>query len=139
MPKHVVPRLLRAHPTETWLVVVLAVICAGLSLTTAQFLTVANLFNLLNTSSVNLIFAVGLLVVLISGGIDISFAVAASVVQYVAALALASIGGGGWLSGLAIAALAGIALGATNAALIYYFRIISIVVTIATFNIFFGL
>ena len=33
----------------------------------------------------------------------------------------------------------GIALGAVNAALIYYFRIISIVVTIATFNIFFGL
>ena len=53
-----------------------------------QFLTLANLFNLLNTSSVNLIFAVGLLVVLIAGGIDISFAVAASVVQYVAALAL---------------------------------------------------
>jgi simple sugar transport system permease protein len=139
MPKHVVPRLLRAHPTETWLAVVLAVICAGLSLTTTQFLTVANLFNLLNTSSVNLIFAVGLLVVLIAGGIDISFAVAASVVQYVAALALAGIGGGGWLSGLAIAALAGMALGAVNAALIHYFRIISIVVTIATFNIFFGL
>jgi simple sugar transport system permease protein len=88
---------------------------------------------------VNLIFAVGLLVVLIAGGIDISFAVAASVVQYVAALALAAIGGGGWLSGLAIAALAGMALGAVNAALIHYFRIISIVVTIATFNIFFGL
>ena len=139
MPNHIVPRLLRAHPTETWLVVVLGVICAGLSLTTAQFLTVANLFNLLNTSSVNLIFAVGLLVVLIAGGIDISFAVAASVVQYVAALALAAIGGGGWLSGLAIAALAGMALGAVNAALIHYFRIISIVVTIATFNVFFGL
>src|SRR6185295_7886939 len=47
--------------------------------------------------------------------------------------------GGGWVSGLAIAALAGMALGAVNAALIHYFRIISIVVTIATFNIFFGL
>ena len=58
---------------------------AALSLATDQFFTFANLFNLLNTSSVNLIFAVGLLVVLISGGIDISFAVAASVVQYVAA------------------------------------------------------
>src|SRR3954464_14762156 len=139
MPKHVVPRLLRAHPTETWLVIVLCVLCAGLSLTTAQFLTVANLFNLLNTSSVNLIFAVGLLVVLISGGIDISFAVAASVVQYLAALFLLEIGGGGWLIGLVVAGLLGIGLGAVNAGLIYYFRIISIVVTIATFNVFFGL
>ena len=139
MPRLATPKLFHAHPTETWLVLVLLAISAGLSLTTNQFFTIANLFNLLNTSSVNLIFAVGLLVVLISGGIDISFAVAASVVQYVAALVLAGIGGGDWPSGLAVAALTGIGLGAVNAVLIYYFRIISIVVTIATFNIFFGL
>ena len=42
----------------------------------AEFFTAANLSSLLNTNSVNLIFAVGLLVVLIAGGIDISFAVA---------------------------------------------------------------
>jgi simple sugar transport system permease protein len=139
MPELALPKLFRAHPTESWLVAVLALICLGLSLATAQFFTVANLFNLLNTSSVNLIFAVGLLVVLISGGIDISFAVAASVVQYLAAEFLIGIGGGGWLIGLVVAGLIGIALGAVNAALIHYFRIISIVVTIATFNVFFGL
>jgi simple sugar transport system permease protein len=139
MPELALPKLFRAHPTESWLVTVLALICLGLSLTTAQFFTVANLFNLLNTSSVNLIFAVGLLVVLISGGIDISFAVAASVVQYLAAQFLLGIGGGDWLIGLVVAGLIGIGLGAINAALIHYFRIISIVVTIATFNVFFGL
>ena len=139
MPSLTIPKLFRAHPTESWLGLVLFAISVGLSLTTIQFFTIANFFNLLNTSSINLIFAVGLLVVLISGGIDISFAVAASVVQYVVALTLARIGGGDWLSGLTIAALTGIALGAINAALIYYFRIISIVVTIATFNVFFGL
>jgi len=133
------PRPLRASQTETWLVVVLALITLGMSLSNAQFLTVANLFNLLNTSSVNLIFAVGLLVVLVAGGIDISFAVAASVVQYVVATLLAKIGGGDWTSGLMLGALVGAALGAFNAALIYYFRVVSIVVTIATFNIFFGL
>jgi len=134
-----IPKPFRAHPTEAWLVVLLLVICAALSMASTQFFTIANFFNLLNTSSVNLIFAVGLLVVLIAGGIDISFAVAASVVQYVVALALDWIGGGGWVSGFALAALAGTALGAFNAALIYYFGIISIVVTIATFNIYFGL
>jgi simple sugar transport system permease protein len=134
-----IPRLFRTHPTEAWLVMVLIIMCVGLSIASDKFFTVANLFNLLNTSSTNLIFAVGLLVVLIAGGIDISFAVAASVVQYVVALALAKIGGGDWFTGLAFAAIVGIALGAVNAALIYYFRIISIVVTIATFNVFFGL
>jgi simple sugar transport system permease protein len=133
------PKLFRAHPTETWLVIVLIAIAAGVSQANGQFFTVANLFNLLNTSSVNLIFAVGLLVVLIAGGIDISFAVAASVVQYVVAVGLAQIGGGDWFTALAFAAVVGAGLGAINAALIYYFRIISIVVTIATFNIFFGL
>ena len=52
---------------------------------------------------------------------------------------MARIGGGGWISGLACAAIVGVSLGAFNAALIYYFRIVSIVVTIATFNIFFGM
>lgn len=139
MRKLAIPKLLRANPTETWLIIVLVVISIAMSQSSPQFLTVANLFNLLNTSSVNLIFAVGLLVVLIAGGIDISFAVAASVVQYVVATVLARVGGGDWITGLAFGALVGACLGAFNAALIYYFRIISIVVTIATFNIFFGL
>jgi simple sugar transport system permease protein len=60
-------------------------------------------------------------------------------VQYLAAQFLIGIGGGGWLIGLVVAGLIGIGLGAVNAALIHYFRIISIVVTIATFNVFFGL
>ena len=139
MRKLAIPKLLRANPTETWLIIVLVVISIAMSQSSPQFLTVANLFNLLNTSSVNLIFAVGLLVVLIAGGIDISFAVAASVVQYVVATVLARVGGGDWITGLAFGALVGACLGAFNAALIHYFRIISIVVTIATFNIFFGL
>jgi simple sugar transport system permease protein len=139
MRKLAMPKVLRAHPAESWLTVVLVLIAVGMAMMNGQFLTVANLFNLLNTSSVNLIFAVGLVVVLIAGGIDISFAVAASVVQYVVAVTLPHIGGGDWITGLVCGAIVGAALGAFNAALIYYFRIISIVVTIATFNIFFGL
>ena len=118
----------------------LIAISVALSLAAPQYLTFANLFNLLNTSAVNLIFAVGLLVVLISGGIDISFAVAASVVQYVVGhdsdrrrrrrlgeRRAARCGGRHRRSA------------PSTPALIYYFGIISIVVTIATFNIFFGL
>lgn len=132
-------KIVQSHATEFALLAVIALISLFLSLSTDRFFTPGNAFDLLNTSSVNIIFAVGLLVVLIAGGIDISFAVAASVVQYVAALLLESIGGGGWVSGLLIAAVLGVALGAINALLIHRFRIISIVATIATFNIYFGL
>src|SRR5690606_42153738 len=92
-----------------------------------------------HTSAVNLMFAVGLLVVLIAGGIVISLAVAASVVQYATALIIAQIGGGDWISGLLIAGFIGVLLGCVNAFLIHQFRIISIVVTISPFTIYFGM
>ncbi|WP_027796791.1 ABC transporter permease [Paraburkholderia acidipaludis] len=123
---------------EALLILVIAVMAAGLGLTTSTFLTLPNLFDLLNQSSVNIIFGVGLLVVLIAGGIDISFAVGASVVQYLTALTVGWLGGGNWLIGFLASMGFGFLLGALNATIIYRFRIVSIVVTIATFNIFFG-
>ena len=132
-------KFIRAYPTETRLFVVLVVICLFLSLASDSFLTLGNIASLLNNNAVNVIWAVGLLVVLIAGDIDISFAVAASVVQYICVYALEAVGGGNWLVGFLMAGGIGIALGFINAALIHHFRIISIVVTIATFNAFFGL
>ncbi|WP_245999043.1 ABC transporter permease [Paracoccus methylarcula] len=134
------PKLLSfIGPTERWLIIVIACICAGLALTTDTFFTLVNAFDLLNYSAVNVIFAAGLLVVLVAGGIDISFAVGASVVQYLAVTLLMQIGGGNWALGFILSAFLGFCLGAINATLIYRFRLISIVVTIATFNLFFGL
>lgn len=129
----------RVGGTELWLIAVIVVISIALSLTTDTFLTLVNILDLLNYSAVNVIFAAGLLVVLVAGGIDISFAVAASVVQYLVATTLISIGGGNWAIGVGLAIGFGTLLGAINAAFIYHFKIISIVVTIATFNLFFGL
>lgn len=129
----------RTRQVELRLLIVLAALCVGLSLTTETFLTAGNLTSLLNNNSVNLIWAVGLLVVLIAGGIDISFAVASSVVQFVAAKLLIGMGDGNWLLGFLLCGSIGILLGLINAALIHGFGIISIIVTIATFNAFFGL
>ncbi len=133
------PKIFSSHPVEARLSVVLLLMVLGLGLSTDTFLTVANLTSLLNNNAVNLIWAVGLLVVLVAGGIDISFAVAASVVQYLTAQLLGFVGGGNWILGFVIAGAIGLALGLINAALIHGFRIVSIVITIATFNAFFGL
>jgi simple sugar transport system permease protein len=130
---------LRRHPAEAKLLAVLILICAVLSVAAPEFTSLVNLTSLLNNNAVNLIWAAGLLVVLIAGGIDISFAVAASVAQYVAVSALVGMGGGNWALGFLFAGAAGVTLGLVNAALIHGFRIISIVVTISTFNAFFGL
>ncbi len=114
-------------------------LCILLSVTTDSFLSLQNIFDLLNNQSVNIIFAVGLVVVLIAGGIDISFSVAASVVQYVTVVLLMQIDGGNWAIGLIIAGGVGVALGLFNALFIHRFQIVSIIVTIGTFNLFFGL
>ncbi|MCV3274083.1 ABC transporter permease [Roseobacter sinensis] len=132
-------RFAKDCPVETRLFAVLVLITLGLGLGTDTFFTLANITSLLNNNAVNLIWAVGLLVVLIAGGIDISFAVAASVVQYLAALIFGAIGGGNWATGLIVAGGLGLCLGLINAALIHGFRVVSIVITIATFNVFFGL
>ena len=130
---------LRDNKIEIRLGVVLLAICIGLSLATDTFLSLGNLTSLLNNNAINLIWAVGLLVVLIAGGIDISFAVASSVVQYVAAQILFSMGGGNWMLGFLFCGVIGIGLGLVNMFLIHTFRIITIVITIATYNAFFGL
>lgn len=130
---------IRSHTVETRLAAALMCMLVFLSLASEHFLTLGNITSLLNNNAVNLIWAVGLLVVLIAGGIDISFAVAASVVQYVAVYCFAVVEGGNWVIGFLVCGLLGIGLGLINALLIHQFRIISIVITIATFNAFFGL
>ncbi|MGM8931955.1 ABC transporter permease [Salinicola halophyticus] len=126
--------------TEGVLAAIIVALCVLLGLTTDTFLTTQNLFDLLNNQSVNMIFAVGLVVVLIAGGIDISFAVAASVVQYVVmTLLIDHMGGGSWLLGIVLSMTVGSLLGLVNAFLIHRFRIVSIIITIGTFNLYFGL
>lgn len=122
-------------------ILTLLIVCLSvfLTLATDSFASIQNLFDLLNNQSVNIIFAVGLVVVLVAGGIDISFSVAASVVQYVVVTLLISMGGGNWAIGLLLAAATGISLGLINALFIHKFKIVSIIVTIGTFNLFFGL
>ncbi|HEX6010725.1 MAG TPA: hypothetical protein VFY87_02755, partial [Geminicoccaceae bacterium] len=52
--------------TEAWLVLVIVALSALLGLATDSFLTVGNLVDLVNVNAINVIFAVGLLVVLVT-------------------------------------------------------------------------
>src|SRR3984957_4870545 len=123
---------------EFWLLAVILALCLVLSLATDSFLTLQNLFDLLTSNAFVGIMASGLLVVLIAGGIDISFTATASVAQYVA-LTLAIRYSLGWFAMFTIAGAIGIACGAINALFITRLRISSIIVSIATLNIFYGL
>jgi simple sugar transport system permease protein len=129
-------RFRRSH--EFWLLAVVLALSAALSLATDSFLTLQNLFDLLTSNAFVGILAAGLLVVLIAGGIDISFTATASVAQYIA-LTLAIRYGLGWFALFAVASAVGILCGLVNALFITQLRISSIIVSIASLNIFFGL
>jgi simple sugar transport system permease protein len=124
--------------TTFYLLIVTLVLGFVLSVSTESFFSLRNLFDLLSSYAFVGILAAGLLVVLISGGIDISFTATASIAQYVMMAYLIDYDGN-WLIAFAMAGAIGIALGAVNAVLIHYLRVSSIIITIATLNIFFGL
>jgi simple sugar transport system permease protein len=111
---------------------------AFLSLATPSFATLQNVVDLLTSYAFSGMLAAGLLVVLISGGIDISFTASASVAQYIA-MTLANQGSIGWLGVAAIGAGVGTLLGMLNAVLIRSLQLSSIIVTIATLNLFYGM
>ena len=102
-----------------------------------SFLTFENFADMLVGYSPLGIMSAGVLVVLISGGIDISFTAVATVAQYIMALFILNIGGN-ILIAFAVAAVSGIALGCVNAVLVHYLKAPAIIITIATMNVFYG-
>jgi simple sugar transport system permease protein len=125
----------RRHDVQiAGIVVVMAVI---FSIRSPGFLSASNLGALLENYSVMAIMATGLLVVLISGGIDISFAAIAAVSQYLMATILVRFGGN-WLVAFGLAAVFGALLGVVNALLIYYLRALAVIVTISTMTFYFA-
>jgi len=104
-----------------------------------QFFTLQNMLDLAESYAVTGIFALGLFVVLVIGGIDISFAAIASVVQYVIASLFVHLGLDSAIIAFALAILCGGLLGCVNAFLIYYLRVTSIIITISMQAVLFGL
>ena len=124
--------------TETALIAANLITALILSFASPYFLTVPNFVNLFEAYAVTTILAAGVFVVLVSGGIDVSFTATASATQYLAAY-LATVYGYPLIPTLVLAAALGIAMGSVNALLTYYLRVVSIIVTIATSSIYYAL
>lgn len=97
------------------------------------FLSMSNLFDILRASVVPGIFAMGVLVVLAAGGIDVSFTAIAALVMYSLTMLATNAFPGMplWLM-LPAAAAGGAALGLLNGLLVHLLRAPSLIVTIGT-------
>jgi simple sugar transport system permease protein len=132
-----VKRLLRRN--ETLVAVTLVGLCLVIGLNNPTFFTVGNVFTLLRSSIVTGIFAMGVLIVIISGGIDVSFTAIGVFALYSTVKLLlrfapdASI----WVAFI-IAAMIGLGLGLINAFFIARFKLPTLIVTLGTLSMFHG-
>lgn len=123
---------------EAYVLLAIILLSIVITLINPSFLTLENLLDLMKSYSYLGIFAIGVLFVLISGGIDISFSATATVAMYAMAVYLLRDQSNIFLAFL-IPAVIGILLGMINACIIYFFNIPSIITTIATLNIYYGI
>lgn len=124
---------------ETLVAGVIVAFCLAATLSDPSFFTITTVSDLLRASIVIGILAVGALVVLISGGIDVSFTAVAVFAMYAATkIALALAPDMAWPLIFAIAVAIGAGLGAINGVLIAFFRLPTLIVTLGTLSVFRG-
>lgn len=131
-----VKKLLRRN--ETYLAIVLIVFSAVLTAINPAFFTLQNFFDMLHSSSGYAILAVGFFVALLSGGVDISFPAIAVSGQYIAVTTLIALHASNLGLAFLISCGVGVAFGAVNAFFVSVFRINTLIVTLATSNLFHG-
>ena len=136
-----VARHLRGPNNEGILALILLVIVAGMSLANSTFFSLGTLYQVIFNSMVPLVFALAVLLVIISGGIDVSFAAIAIFAAYTGVKIFTAKGwSGGWLGlgALAVMLLIGAVLGLINGGVIARFRIPTLIATLGTQSIFKG-
>lgn len=127
-------------PNEVFLIVAIAVLSIIIGLTNSVFFSIATPFDLLRSSLIEILFALGLLIVLVSGGIDISFPIIGIFAGYTTVVIMLGLGLDTyslWIP-LVLAAIIGALLGSVNALLIAGFGLPTLIATLGTTGMFRG-
>jgi len=131
-----VQKLLKQN--ELYLFLVIIAYSIFITSINSSFLSLENLFDLGKSSAGMGIMAIGVFIVLLSGGIDISFTAIAISGQYIAANVLIASGVDNIFFAFFISCLVGVALGAINGLLISQFKIPTLITTLGTASVFHG-
>lgn len=130
-------KLLRRR--EIVLATLIVMLCIATHALNPNFLGLENLTDLLKSFTVLGIFSLGVLMVIVSGGFDVSFTAIAQVVQYAVVALFIHTGGGNIYFAILVAVLFGTLLGLANGAIIHYYKMPAIIVTIATQSLYYGI
>ena len=121
----------------------LAILVLGLMIQyrSGRFFDANNLVDFLRAFIVPCTFAIGTYIVIVSGGIDISFPGLSALVSYVVVLLQLRAGpeNASLLAGYVLCFLLGALLGSINGFLIGYYKLPSLIVTLGTVNLYWGI
>lgn len=124
---------------EPYLLLVLVALAALIEYRSGQFLTVNNLVSLTSAFIVPGLFTIGAFLVLVSGGVDVSFPALASLSVYISTVSLIKLEyTGGVLPAFLLAILVGAVLGAFNGLFVGVFRLPTLIVTLGSTYVFRG-
>lgn len=124
---------------EALLLILIIVFSIAIALINPAFLSLDNIASLLKANTVLGIFALGVLLVLLSGGFDVSFTAIAQVAQYAVVYWFLQANLDNIYLAILCSMIIGAVMGLLNGVIIYYFKITAIIVTIATNSLFYGL
>ncbi len=126
--------------SEPYILAAIVVLSLLIQARSGQFFSGNNLVDLARSLIVPALFSIGCMMVIVSGGIDVSFTAIASLAMYVTdRLLLASQYSGNVILAYAISAGLGLLMGALNGFLIGFLRLPTFVVTLGTSSLFTGL
>lgn len=124
---------------EMILFLILIGYCTFVSIVNPAFLQLDNLFDVFRNSAGMMILAMGTLVVLVSGGIDVSFTAVAICAGYLTMKIFIGLGFSNLILIFLVSTLLGVLLGLFNGFWIQQFQLQTLIVTLGTQNIFIGL
>jgi simple sugar transport system permease protein len=126
---------------ETALIIAIIVLSISIGIKSPEFFTISTLFDVFRSSIVQLLFALGVLVVIISGGIDVSFPIVGIFAGYTAVVVMQkfNLNENSLMIPIVLAILIGVALGGLNSIAIASFGIPTLIATLGTAGIFRGI
>lgn len=127
-------------PNELFLIAAIVVLSLVIGLNNSVFFSIATPFDLLRSSLIEILFALGLLIVLVSGGIDISFPIVGIFAGYTTVVIMLrfELDTYSLIIPLVLAAIVGAILGSVNALLIAGFGLPTLIATLGTAGMFRG-
>lgn len=125
--------------SEKILIAIIVLYCVVVAIANPMFLSLETLFDIIRSSSCSVVVAMGLLVVMLSGGIDVSFMACALFGSYVSAFVMIKSGINSLAFAFTFSMAIGLCLGLINALLVHWLRLPAFIITLGTQNLFHGI